>query len=46
MNLRRGDDWDTMCKTTPATIYGQHFDQPTTCIDEVGLAARQLIVQF
>ncbi|PIL37311.1 hypothetical protein GSI_01004 [Ganoderma sinense ZZ0214-1] len=30
-NLRRGDDWDLMCSTTPATIRGVHFDSPKTC---------------
>ncbi|KAI1796212.1 hypothetical protein LXA43DRAFT_657772 [Ganoderma leucocontextum] len=31
MNLRHGDDWDLMCRTTPATISGVHFDSPTSC---------------
>lgn len=33
MNLRNdmGDDWDLMCRTTPATISGTHFDFPTSC---------------
>ncbi|KAI0722797.1 hypothetical protein C8Q76DRAFT_720350 [Earliella scabrosa] len=34
MNLRRGDDWNKMCSTTPATISNVQFDHPTICVDE------------
>ncbi|KAJ3518807.1 hypothetical protein NM688_g9388 [Phlebia brevispora] len=30
-NLRRGDDWQWMCGTTPATINGIEFTNPTRC---------------
>lgn len=33
-NIKRGDDWMTMCSTTPATIQGIQFDHPTYCVDE------------
>ena len=36
MNLHRGDDWDKMCNTSPATIYGVHYDRPTVCENKVG----------
>ncbi|KAI0355350.1 hypothetical protein OH77DRAFT_319140 [Trametes cingulata] len=29
--IGKGDDWDMMCATTPATIRGVHFDRPSTC---------------
>ena len=35
MNLHRGDDWDAMCETTPATINGVHYDHPMICEDKV-----------
>ncbi|KAH9933164.1 uncharacterized protein BXZ73DRAFT_46504 [Epithele typhae] len=31
MNLRHGDDWDEMCRSTPANIFGHEFDGPTAC---------------
>ncbi|TBU46629.1 hypothetical protein BD309DRAFT_953781 [Dichomitus squalens] len=31
LNLRSGDDYDEMCRTTPANIGGVHFDHPTAC---------------
>ncbi len=45
MNLHNGDDWNTMCNTSPATIGGVHYDRPTVCEHKVshlrtwGLAA-------
>ncbi|EJF62421.1 hypothetical protein DICSQDRAFT_169461 [Dichomitus squalens LYAD-421 SS1] len=36
MNLRHGDDWDLMCRTTPADISGIHFDHPDSCEDKNG----------
>jgi len=32
-NIKRGDDWMTMCSTTPATIRGINFNHPTYCVD-------------
>ncbi|KAI1796211.1 hypothetical protein LXA43DRAFT_1090293 [Ganoderma leucocontextum] len=36
MNLRRGDDWDAMCRTTPANIKGLHLNHPTVCENRDG----------
>ncbi|TFK83120.1 hypothetical protein K466DRAFT_529425 [Polyporus arcularius HHB13444] len=36
MNLHDGDDWNTMCNTSPATIGGVHYDRPTVCEDKNG----------
>ncbi|KAI0750972.1 hypothetical protein C8Q80DRAFT_543583 [Daedaleopsis nitida] len=34
--LRHGDDWDMMCKTTPANIRGVYYEHPTHCDDMNG----------
>ncbi|KAJ7717046.1 hypothetical protein B0H16DRAFT_1612453 [Mycena metata] len=30
-NLQPGDDWRSMCSTTPAHFWGHHFDSPGVC---------------
>lgn len=34
-NLQKGDDWATICATTPADIHDIHYPQPTYCHDKV-----------
>ncbi|RDX53918.1 hypothetical protein OH76DRAFT_1479680 [Lentinus brumalis] len=36
LNLHPGDDWDKMCNTSPADIFGVHYDRPTICVNEKG----------
>ncbi|KAH9943284.1 uncharacterized protein BXZ73DRAFT_97334 [Epithele typhae] len=36
MNLRHGDTWDDMCRTSPADFRGRHFEHPTACEDRDG----------
>ncbi|RPD66991.1 hypothetical protein L226DRAFT_565756 [Lentinus tigrinus ALCF2SS1-7] len=35
--INHGDDWENMCKTTPAQIGGRDFGHPTTCDNRGGL---------
>ena len=53
LGLHHGDDWDTMCKTTPIVINGVHFDHPMTCEDRVraswlrrGSASPTILIEF
>lgn len=46
LGLRRQDDWNSMCETTPALVRGQNLDGPTYCEDKVGcgrIAASKLV---
>ncbi|KJA14449.1 hypothetical protein HYPSUDRAFT_150403 [Hypholoma sublateritium FD-334 SS-4] len=33
-NLRKGDDWQFMCVTTPADIDGQYYSTPAECFNQ------------
>ncbi len=37
-NLRKGDDWQFMCVTTPADIDGQYYSTPAECSNQVSIA--------
>ena len=45
-NLHHGDDWDTMCETTPATVHGIDFEHPTVCEDRVRYLASPNLVSY
>jgi len=35
MNLQSSEDWEILCKTTPTTINGVHYNGATSCFDQV-----------
>lgn len=37
MNIPKGQEWLTFCRSMPADINGQHFDHPTRCIENAGV---------